>query len=538
MSNKYNLYRVEPDRYLSLLTNFEEAGFKKIGETESVRGFDLTFYLVQGHPLPPSWTKLYQRFIPKDLNLKNQFHSAALVIRNTEHCYVVTIGRAFHPVQKVCDKEFGLNLAERIVDESEVKQKASRFFQSQRSKTIQSFLKNNPFAYDSGESVTYLKARTKEPNLWGEKAEFGVSFRFSSKREPGRLPEVVEEIILQLGRDGDFSFPRTKMVSDEKIELALDQILLDRITSRSDEDFREIEFEDFQLNGCDFKFHDADEFFFHLFRKKKKTISKVDSLSLDALQSYIHAQRVTPEKILYQVRLEAKSPDRKPEVLKLKELLDVVIEHNSKSYCLLYGEWFEFSRSYLDFLNEQIDNMEFETANEFNFIEDKSEADRKGEQGERRRDEEWFLDKVVSKNGEYQQFHKADFSKGIRKMRQKHNVEFMDLARKQELYIVKRGSTQNQGYAIDQAIGTVNLLKELKFQFYHNNKRYRPKKVCIWMVLNRANPIQALSDLKSTIFKMKLVEFKRVAQDAGLQPEIRVSYEVKDKHQQNFSIEE
>lgn len=523
MGNKYNLYRVERRDYGALLKSLENAGFTAVGAEEEIRGFSLQFYLGEGSPKKPQWVDLYRRFLKDADDLENRMQSAALLIYNAEHCYVVGIGRAYIAIQQVCDKEFGLNLAERIVDEEEVKQKASKFFQSQRSKSIQSFVKNNPFVYDSGESVSYLKAKTKDKNLWGERAEFGTSFRFSTFRDPGRLPELIEAIIAKLQEEVSFQFPRTEKVSEKEVLEALDQLLASGIMAGEDSELSErLEFDDFQLNGCDFRFSDAESFAFYVYGRKKATLVQVGALNLQTLVSFIKDNELDESRVLNQVRVAVMDAQGGHQNLKLKDLLDVVVEKDDKSYCLLSGAWFKFSHSYLDYLNGQIDQMDFVDAGEFNF--------EKGEEWT----EDDFLDWVAEEGG-YHKFHQTDFSSYLKKLMHRHNVELMDLYKDHTLFVVKRGKPQKLGYACDQGVGSVNLLKEMKSGIpMGENKRQKPKAVCLWLVMDRAYPIKHLSDIKSTIFKMKLVEFKRITQDAGLRPEIQISYEYEPKHRPNY----
>ena len=210
--------------------------------------------------------------------------------------------------------------------------------------------------------------------------------------------------------------------------------------------------------------------------------------------------------------------------LKLKDLLDTVIETEDKSYCLLYGTWFEFSKSYLEYLNELIDRMAFENVHSYDFIQQKvRKTDGTKIEGH---DEDWFLKNVIARDPGFVELHKESFSAQMKNLKHKHNVELGDLFKDQTLFVVKRGGPQKLAYAIDQAIGSINFLKEMKMQFRYQGKYHRPKKLCVWFLMSR-QPVDNLSEIKSTIFKMKLIEFRRIAQDAGIAPEIWISYERK-----------
>ncbi len=524
MSNQYNLYRVEARDHGSLVEHLKDADFKETGITKEIEGFRLTFYVCKEAPKEPTWKGLYRHFIPESLQLSNQIHSAALVIRNSDHCFVVAMGRAFHAIKKVADKEFGLNLAERIVDESEIKQKASNFFQSKRNKSIQSFVKDNPFSYDSGESIAYLKARTMDKNVWGNRAEFGMSFRFSSERDPGRLPELIRKIISLLTEKGAFSFPRTEKVNNSEMLIKLDRLLTEQLLKDGEDPNGQVEFEDFELQGCDFSFTSAKQFFLYVYGQKNQTKMPLVQLELALLRDFVEELELDPHDILRSVRVEVQSETGSPLQMKVKELLDTVIETEENSYCLLEGDWFEFSKSYLEYLNELIDRMAFENVREYDFT--KRKVRRKDGEKIEGHDEDWFLKEVTARDAGFVEFHKESFSAQMKNLKQRHNVELMDLYKDRTLFVVKRGGPQKLAYAIDQAIASVNFLKEMRMKFRYKDKYYRPQEVCVWLLMSR-RPIESLSEIKSTIFKMKLIEFRRVAQDAGLTPIIWISYERK-----------
>ena len=79
-------------------------------------------------------------------------------------------------------------------------------------------------------------------------------------------------------------------------------------------------------------------------------------------------------------------------------------------------------------------------------------------------------------------------------------------------------------YNIDQAINTVRLLQNNQSKLEIDGEEKESKKICLWLIFNRKRKINYLSDIKSLIFQMKLVDWRKTVVDAGYEPLIYVSY--------------
>jgi hypothetical protein len=100
----------------------------------------------------------------------------------------------------------------------------------------------------------------------------------------------------------------------------------------------------------------------------------------------------------------------------------------------------------------------------------------------------------------------------------------MDLYRDETLYFVKKGTPQKLNYVIDQALNTVNLLRNNESKITYNGAELAVKKINIWLLISRNTDIMKISDLNSLIFLMKLSNLYQEVVDFGLTLEINYNY--------------
>ncbi|HCC84256.1 MAG TPA: hypothetical protein DEP87_01050 [Candidatus Pacebacteria bacterium] len=106
-------------------------------------------------------------------------------------------------------------------------------------------------------------------------------------------------------------------------------------------------------------------------------------------------------------------------------------------------------------------------------------------------------------------------------------VEIGDLydPTKNELVFVKIGTPQKLGYVIDQSLNTLKIFQTgTTSQPTLNGVEVKPKKLCLWIVLQRSKTLNKISEIKSLIFLMKLNEWQKSCRNAGFESVLRVSY--------------
>ncbi len=494
---KYNLYRIIPQKKNELIAKLKSIGLEKAG-SKSVDNFTLDFYFSKNpEQIDIWWTKIYKEFFDNVKPPKNRVYFAVLLIYNASICYAVSLGKSHFYLKNFCDLDFGLNLAERIVDETDIRIKNSKFYKSRKNKTITTYQRGSSIDFDSGESMHYVKAKTIDEKIWGKTASFGHSAQFNIEISPDDLPDFITTIEKVLQERPRVNLPKVFVVQDENKQKELDNILVNTIL-KEDSAKSNVSIEEISLSGVNFIFSDQYEYSFYLKGNKKKTQSKPGELNLTQLKNFIQEQQIDLKEQINDIRVEVHREEGNNYSAPLKNFLEFVEER--ERYCLIDGKWYQFNQSYINFLIAEVNKIAWED---------------KGEVRENNEDE--FI-----ANRESEGF--INCHRIIEYIDKKYRVEKVDLYKDETLHFVKFGTPQMMNYNIDQAVNTVRLLQNNQSKLEIGGDEKEIQKICLWLVLKRKEKISQLSDIKSLIFHMKLVDWRKAVVDAGYEPLIYVNY--------------
>jgi len=84
----------------------------------------------------------HQRYLYKDFlgdidQPKNNLHFGVLLLSNENICYAISLGKSHFYLRKFCDSDFGLNMAEKIIDASNLRIKNQNFIKARKIKLLQ-----------------------------------------------------------------------------------------------------------------------------------------------------------------------------------------------------------------------------------------------------------------------------------------------------------------------------------------------------------------------------------------------------------------
>ena len=178
----------------------------------------------------------------------------------------------------------------------------------------------------------------------------------------------------------------------------------------------------------------------------------------------------------------------------LQSLLQITITINGKYYVLYHNEWVEFSDSYVKFIEEQVDNIEFSIKDSYGLGETK------------------LIDKLVKEQG-YTQLHKNNVYIG------KYCIEQADLMDSDNVIMIKDQANQSDlVYLIKQATTSLRLTEagDLKDNVFEG------RNVCLWMLVNRKT-LTKLSDFKSFHLLDAINDFKKEVTSKNLNPVVWIS---------------
>ena len=492
---KFNLYKIYPEQLEKLIKKLTSVGLTKIG-SKNIDGFTLDFYFsYEPDAIDIWWTDIYKDFFGETEKPKNKIYFATLLIYKSKVVYAVSLGKSHFYLKHFCDSDFGLNLAERIADDTNPKIKNSKFYKSRKNKIITTYQEGSGIDFDSGESLHYLRAKTIDKYNWGKTASFGHSAQFSIEIKPEELPNFIKKIEETLNQNPRIKLPKVIFASDEETQSKLDSLLAKVLTGSSQSST--VQESDITLSGVDFIFSDQYEYSFYM-RGDRDSHTDKGELTLDRLRQFISEKNINLETQLNEIKVKVHNEFGRDFSVSLKETLDFVEEE--ERYCLIDGKWYQFNQSYLDFLKEEVDSIDLKTQED---VSDKTERDFNQRMGQ-----ESFI----------------NCDRLNETLCKKYKVEKVDLYKDKTLHFVKFGTPQKMNYAIDQAINTVKLLQNNQSKIQINGEEKDVETICLWLVFDRKQKFSKLSELNSLIFHMKLADWKRIVQNARYKPIIYVSY--------------
>ena len=509
---KFNVYKMDKAKESSLLEKLRAVGLSRSGQ-KTIDGFTLSFYLSQEpEAIDIWWTDLYIDYLGTNEKPKNKAYFAVFLISNDSMLYAISMGKSHFYLKDFCDTDFGINLAERIADNNNLKLKNSKLFGGKKSKTIISYQENSEFEYDSGESIQYVKAKTIDKEKWGEVASFGNSAQLHLEITPDDLPDLVKVIEEELQKEPKIVLPRATVITDEVKITELDNNLAQEIIDSTNAGLQVAEA---TVSGVDFVFLDKNQYRFR-FENNKQDVE--GELNISDLINFINQYSIDLTRSINEIKIKVSDENNKGYTKPIKSFLDYV---DDERHFLMDGKWHIFNQNYIEFLKKQIDErIKFETPN-VHFSNAAFEQWRNGLSDDERKKHgyaEYYFNTTQESNG-YQ-----NLDRNITNLQQQYKIEKLDLFKDGTAFFVKIGSPQKLGYVVDQAMATIKILQSQTASIQINGQEIKPQKICLWLILERQTTITKVSDIQSLIFLMKLTEWQKQCANAGYEPTVRVGY--------------
>jgi len=499
---KINVFKIPAEKVDSLKQKLESLEML-VKHTEVLDGWTCGFYLSSKPEVDEiPWVKDYEGTVADLSEVKNVIHYAINLCSNGENHFALTYGKSHFYVRSFCEPEFGLEMAKRIADENDIKQKATKRFSGKKKKEIKSFVKNTKLDNESGESVDYINAAIirEKQDEFGEKSKFGSSL-IVSKEDLGvsGITKILDAIIKTLATEIRFDLPKTLEIKNEAQISQYTADLLRQIKN----DFSILETNDasYDLVGTDFVFSANEKYIFCLDRKESSEFSE---LSHSELKKFIDTHSISDEKI-FSINVKIKNENRKTYSKPLYEMMEYMVPN--ENVILENGKWKKFNETYIDQIDSSIDSIEMEdTEDAFQEISS-TETIFNGS-------------KELSDRG-YKNADK-DFSKI--KIGTGYKVEAWDLQRDTSVYAVKFGTAQELVYVCSQATATLEIIRNNA-----NLKKLQnpPKKYCLWVGFKLSNVPAKISEVKSIILKQHIDMFARKCRELGIEPVLKFSKKTK-----------
>lgn len=510
---RYNIYKIKKTKEHEMLKKLERAGLNRTFQGE-IDGISCSFYF-SSNPMNRSvpWVTLYRDFLSQyaEVDLSNRNHFGAFIMSNKKFCYVVSLGKTHFYLKDFCHLDFGIEVGTRIIDKNSIDLKNSRLFGGNRKKNIVSYQSNTSIELDSGEAITYLKGKTIS-DKWGKKVSCGNSVHFSMKdTKPVNLPSFVKRIEQKLQDEKLFEVPSSQEVLEQRLIDHLDHQLVENIKNNQSMISMDEQF----ISGVEFIFLKN----YDLSLKVKRDWEEFDpEISIEDFNLLLMEKGVElSPKNLDNIKIRV-TLDGGPLFTKnIRYFIDFVDE---KYHFLQDGKWYRFNQTYVDFLEDAVNAIDFIIKREYDFDNNcfKKFKSSLSEKEQRK----WYPEKYFNEV-QMQKHGFKNFDRDIGKY-DKYKMEFTDLYKDDTLYFVKIGTPQKMNYVIDQSLAVVNYLIQNERKIQLGDDVLKPRKICLWLILERKTKIERITDLRSFIFLIKVNDWRQKVENANYTPQIIVSY--------------
>ncbi len=494
---RVNIFRIPASEREAMILKLKASQMEAIS-TANYDGWTGTFYF-SSKPAPTlvSWAKSYADLFPTGKVPTNQSHFAAMVLIKGNECFAISYGKTHFYLRPFCDYDFGIELAKRIADDADIRQTASKRFQSRRKKDIRSYTYNTRLVIESGESFDYLQASVKAEcrETFGKKGKFGTSVELQPTMTISQFGEFVNALDKEIAKPAQFALPRAMIVSDAADIERFDQLLINELISGGGPaDFSQ---NSYDLYGVDFVFTSEGSYTLSCPGYPKQDL---DNLDISTLKAYIANNHLAPADIL-RIKIRHQPDDAPGYVEPVKNVLDYISD--DERVLLTNGRWMVFNQDYLNFLDDALKEIKVEqTEPQFSEITI-GEPD--------------FNDSRAIRAAGYSVADK-DFS--IFRTRATTPIEAWDLRKGSRVYAVKFGTPQKLGYVCDQAVAVLELLRnKAEVREIPNFHSY-----CLWLGYSSRKPLTDITKTDSIILKQKIESWARAARDLGIEPVIKLSH--------------
>lgn len=538
-----NLYKIDKEKKELFFQKLEQKMcyldtiyFDKQDEQKNIVRYECSLYMSYPNEIKEiSWNWVLQEFNQQSIEIPAMPKCIIVIEGQEEKTYAATFGHSYFLVDKFCDRDFGFNFARKL-SYDEIKTTTLTTPNSNRNKTINTYINYSELEFDSGESFAKLKAKLKLPKgftLYKSSIEISSSIRFSAVEESmERLIDLILHVEYTLNHEEDkYNIPVFSKVKDTDRLDQLDKDLIEAIQ----ENPSQINISELDIIGVTEIFNHNDSDFILSYRGKKKSIP---ILSNEEIKLFCEENNWNFSASLLDITVISLYNGFSVETKRVKDLIDYT---NDQERCLLSkGVWYQYNEDYLSYLQNSIAEITVEYHPEFDFtsIVHDQFIDRKYKQ---EKDDPKYAGKSLE---EVKKILKKKYyaERAFNLLREESNgfvnydreevrvggskVEVMDLYKEGMMCAVKIGNASSKlCYAVDQSLTALKLYKK-------NQLPQMPEitTIVLWFVLERKDHIEdeygcpQLERLEMLMLKNRLDQWKKEVRLQGLKPLIYINY--------------
>lgn len=539
-----NLYKIDnaklPD-FLRELGKYEERDARQqkviIGDNSKTYEFQLYISEPQGKRTVP-WNWVMAAFDEDDIEVVKSPSALLRIKAPSGNTYAVTFSHSFFLADKYADREFAFNFARRL-EFDVIRATALTSPNSQRNRTVNSYIDYKDVEFDSGESFSKIKFNEKQPDgflLYAPTLEIGNSIKFNVKDESldmvAKLIEYVEDTIRTKQE-------RNKIPVFSKIR---DKDKIDRLNTKLRKAVAicsaEIVIPEFDIIGANEVFNRTDCEFDLLYSEGNNHYhTHTTNLSDTELHSFCDENKLVYATVVLDI-VVARYKDGKIVVRKKVQDLIEYTDDQERSV-LANGIWYDFNDDYLTYLRDSIAEIKAEYHPEYDFttqayqdfLDEKYKVEAPSYKGKEEKDIREALRKKYYAERVFNLLREANdgfenHDRGIDSV-DGQKIELMDLYSDGKMFAVKMGNTSAKlCYVIDQSLTALKAYRNHSIAFSSEINT-----VVLWIVLDTATHIEDengkpdLNRLKMLMLKNRLDQWKKEVRVQGYKPLIYINYD-------------
>lgn len=517
----YNIYRILPEKAESFKSFLEDRRFEEIPlKPECIRNssgytFTLMFCDKDNRKGSP-WVNLLSTCTEWDLSQELKIYGAALICYREDSCFVVSYGNAHFYVSDYCDYNFGVAVAERLIDLDQVRAQQNISHGSKLSKMHMDYLGGTVLSYRSGEIPTYIRGTSLDTELWGTTINCGTSAQFKWEEKPteiGRKLNLLNEVIKA---DSQISLPRLTFLDteeeSEKIESLYHQlaVAIEQYNGTGN-DGNLINVPSFYMMGTRLIQNDSVRFKLSC---NHKSLEFDGELSINAINEFVEQKGFALQEVIQRINISVEYANdawtnRKP----IAEYLEFITADN---FCLRNGKWCSFNIAYLDRIFQEAKRVTFINHTRDTFALSKDDVVQFAKENgfydgtESRQPYETFYNQNVSQLLGATCLHPQTVSVDP-EGNGRYKYEVCDFFKDQALYFVKIGKPNDFAYAIDQAMLTLEKCEAgMGALTLPGDLTVSPTEFRMVLIFDgRTNTVEKWEDVFSINFLIHLTELKR-----------------------------
>lgn len=516
----YNIYRIGIQKADEFKEFLMERRFEEIPLKDSMLfepngfSFELMFCDKENKKGSP-WVRLLSECSEYDLTQQLKIYGAALICRNTTSCFVVSYGNAHFYLGNYCDYNFGIQIAERLLNLESVKAQQNVSHGGKLSKTHIDYLSGTTLAYRGGEIPTYIKGSTINEEKWGKSINCGISAQFKWEEKPLALGKKLTSLEEALNTEATISLPRLIALDDDNDSDKINELfnLLSKAIDEYDAEtsrFSFINVPSFYLVGTKIIQNDSIKFKLTCDRKHSEYDGE---LSIAAIQNFLSEKNLDIYTSVRNIKLSVEyGNDQWTPYKPLTEYLEFITEDN---FCLRNGRWCSFNNSYIEQVFRDVSKVDLinHTDSDWGFSKEELIS--------------YAKEIGIFSNGysqPYETYYNYKLSNLLNAVlihpttmpvdesaNRRYKYEVCDFVADNNMYFVKIGTPSNFAYAVDQASLTLSKIQSGNGKIkLPNDNEISPQEFHLVLVCEkRKTKIEKWSDVYSINFLIHIIDLKQ-----------------------------